>query len=1042
MSDWLRKCWPLFFISAFLFFPKTTLAADWTNIGFADKNIQTVYVDSKDNQHIIVSLVVYVNNNYNYYTDNGGRTWQPVNMGGSMTPCNEYTEIPSSSNELWAACSGGLFHSTDKGRSFAKIANPIIGSHLNQVKILDNGNMVVTIAGGSIAISDKGLIWKYVTVPGGSSNSILYKSPFEPNSLYLYANSFGAVNLTKTNDGGNTWTQLSTKQALNYVNKLYFLSDKKICATSNSQIGCSLDGGITWGSFSYIEDSQNYDVIYGIQNLDEPKNIILSFLRYRDGSSAIYTTEDGAMSWKPNVSLTKTTGLYISQGVVFSWASSTGWIKGLWRNDGIAVIPEYLKKHPVIIVPGMLGSWPKYGSWQLDPFLHTYTDLVDTFKNNGYELGTNLFVFPYDWHLDNNHSAELLKQKIDEAKRICDANKVDIVAHSMGGLVTRVYAESSAYQNDIDQIVFLGTPHLGSPESYPVWESGDVSFNKNKIQGAIFRYLFAEEAKHSNYTGPNAIHDYIRNKVPSINQLLPISDYLRWFGNDSPFTYPMFYPRNPFLEQLEANMALIKQRGIGVTNIVTDDISGPTGFRVSNYNGLDGIWEDGMPHNYDIDESGILFGSGDGTVPISSAVGLEGDNVIIKGIRHIDIPKLSISTIFDKLHIPLQNKPSISDSIKKYLFISAYSPVDFYVLSPDGKRIGFNKDGVAFNEISGAFYTGNDTTTEFLTIPNPLPGEYKVVTMGTGTGNYKIEATYADDTINKSVSSSYNGQASPGKEDDLLVELAPDASTIETKIDDKAAPITTSSLEGNKVGEYYNTDVKVTLTAVDIESGVKKTEYSLDGIVWQDYNGPILLNHDGETSIDYRSVDNAGNIEVLQNLNIKLDKTVPTVTIDLNMTTLTHWDTLKLSCKGSDNYSGISTFTVKLDGVVIDCQKEVNLFDQTLGTHKIEYTVVDNAGNVITGERIYQVTASFNSTLRDISWLYNQNHFKNRGDAVSVAVHIEIAWLFDAFGLKKRTVDSLNQATSLLNKQIAKNKVTSYGYDMITMDIKYILEGK
>ena len=45
--------------------------------------------------------------------------------------------------------------------------------------------------------------------------------------------------------------------------------------------------------------------------------------------------------------------------------------------------------------------------------------------------------------------------KIQEVKNVCSCDKVDIVAHSMGGLVTREYVARDDYGNDIDQLIFL-----------------------------------------------------------------------------------------------------------------------------------------------------------------------------------------------------------------------------------------------------------------------------------------------------------------------------------------------------------------------------------------------------------------------------------------------------------------------------------------------------------------------------------------------------------------------------------------------------------
>ncbi len=62
------------------------------------------------------------------------------------------------------------------------------------------------------------------------------------------------------------------------------------------------------------------------------------------------------------------------------------------------------------------------------------------------------------WILKNQ-----LKLMIDAVKIVTGVDKVDIIAHSMGGLVTRNYITSNLYQNDIKKLIMLGTPNEGAP---------------------------------------------------------------------------------------------------------------------------------------------------------------------------------------------------------------------------------------------------------------------------------------------------------------------------------------------------------------------------------------------------------------------------------------------------------------------------------------------------------------------------------------------------------------------------------------------------
>ncbi|MGB7452812.1 MAG: hypothetical protein WBM36_11865 [Lysobacterales bacterium] len=118
-----------------------------------------------------------------------------------------------------------------------------------------------------------------------------------------------------------------------------------------------------------------------------------------------------------------------------------------------------------------------------------YAGITDTLKSaGGYQLAKvgvkqsssarNYYVFTYDWRQDNIQTVRKLYRFIEQI-RLDYANpdlKVDLVAHSMGGLIARYYLrygeEDTLDDNDFDvnlsgaqrvrRIILLGTPNLGS----------------------------------------------------------------------------------------------------------------------------------------------------------------------------------------------------------------------------------------------------------------------------------------------------------------------------------------------------------------------------------------------------------------------------------------------------------------------------------------------------------------------------------------------------------------------------------------------------
>ena len=85
----------------------------------------------------------------------------------------------------------------------------------------------------------------------------------------------------------------------------------------------------------------------------------------------------------------------------------------------------------------------------------------------GYESGKDLLEFPYDWRSDNRKTARLLARAIRQWRQQLDrpADRITLIAHSMGGLVARLYLQHHGGAEAVEQVIFLGTPHKGSANS-------------------------------------------------------------------------------------------------------------------------------------------------------------------------------------------------------------------------------------------------------------------------------------------------------------------------------------------------------------------------------------------------------------------------------------------------------------------------------------------------------------------------------------------------------------------------------------------------
>jgi pimeloyl-ACP methyl ester carboxylesterase len=177
------------------------------------------------------------------------------------------------------------------------------------------------------------------------------------------------------------------------------------------------------------------------------------------------------------------------------WFGSVGRLASSRYEDlALDIDPNTLLPKPSKIRPGRLPDkvlgFDFYGS--LFNALEDYGDYQLTQPGTPFAGGgRRYYQFAYDWRYDNVHTAKLLDEYIEQIRR--DYNdpdlKVDIIAHSMGGLVARYYMRyggedvldgnefpvTQAGAKKVRRLIQLGTPNLGTIsilhsiiEGYPV----------------------------------------------------------------------------------------------------------------------------------------------------------------------------------------------------------------------------------------------------------------------------------------------------------------------------------------------------------------------------------------------------------------------------------------------------------------------------------------------------------------------------------------------------------------------------------------------
>ena len=86
-------------------------------------------------------------------------------------------------------------------------------------------------------------------------------------------------------------------------------------------------------------------------------------------------------------------------------------------------------------------------------------------KQNEYKLDVSLFEFAYDFRYSVLDAAIKLEAYIETIKQEQNVKQVDIVGHSMGGLVAKAYLLKKENGLNVRKMIFVGSPHLGAPKA-------------------------------------------------------------------------------------------------------------------------------------------------------------------------------------------------------------------------------------------------------------------------------------------------------------------------------------------------------------------------------------------------------------------------------------------------------------------------------------------------------------------------------------------------------------------------------------------------
>ncbi len=624
--------------------------------------------------------------------------------------------------------------------------------------------------------------------------------------------------------------------------------------------------------------------------------------------------------------------------------------------------------------------------------------------------------------------AHNLEEEIQTIKEDANVDKIYVVAHSMGGLVTRAYIENedfivggagnpyyTEYKDDISKLVMLGTPNAGV-------ELAKVLAFIHSGTGPIFESLIEPMIS---FVDTDAARD-----------VAPNSDFLGNLTLGNPADQGSDY-------------------GVKYSAIA--------GFYIDKR-----VWwwpEIMIKKAIDNKKLEWLFPWGDGAVTVDSALyGVPSARTYKDDLTHTELCTSS------------QSKTQVSEFltvVKGDFFVSRYcSPGELRVYDSQGRITGL-VNGLVVQEIPNSEY---DQENEMVII-HPVIDSYHCEVVGTSDGNYSlgIALIKLSETI---IFTANDIPIAPEEVHQYTVDwsaLIQGAQGVTVQVDsngdgifehtftsdseltqteyiiatDKTPPETQLNVGEPKLVvngvTYLTSATSIELIAEDDlgGSGVASTAYRIHNATYSSgwiigvETFYLLGLRDGTYQIDYNSTDNAGNVEPTNTATVILDNTPPTTRITIGdpkyisgRTYVTADTPFVLAAIDTD--SGVKSTAYRINSTSYDSgwltyTKPFNLTLLSDGNYTIAFNSTDNAGNV-------EATNAVNVTLaHTLAFLSGNKHITLTGSD-NVVVITGGNDVIDATQATATTVIKTGAGNDVINLGGGNNVVTETagGNDIIT----------
>ncbi|MEN3330809.1 MAG: hypothetical protein V7641_174 [Blastocatellia bacterium] len=532
---------------------------------------------------------------------------------------------------------------------------------------------------------------------------------------------------------------------------------------------------------------------------------------------------------------------------------------------------------------------------------------------------SSLFVFPYDWRKSNAENAVALANFVTCVQQhFSPTHKVNLLAHSMGGLLARRYILDHPGTHQVNKLITMGTPWLGAPKAYYGLETGDMGLKVLKDQTTKELLKF----------------------FPGAHELLPSAAYFTLGGR--PFEEmgvdidgnrvksEVYGTYNKFISMIDKRFpyvtSALPMRKPGTSNSLFHATPGQDDWRndqtgvqyyqflgrlpsrstIEKITAVPGKECDHLGQNcVDTAKFKVLRGFGDETVPLLSAerrgngLDFNAPNAIVR--------------IFQAEHLGLTQNGEVQNTVLEALRTTRQFPLSGPQQEPKSPQQGgvpayyLTVDGVDSVTVTDHFGNSNEPIGDTL-FRGDVPGvtydslsekSYEIImpwsidlavidftiTFRTGTTPIFVQLLLGDGTDAPGLAKRYRDlNLPPGvmvqlkiSEFNGIEDLRYDADgdgTFETIIPPTVSVEGDAALDAtppviNISGTYQQNTALVAITATDNGSGLQSLRYSLDGTHYQPYTEPFTVNLAQSHAVYAIADDNVANREVEELLDLR-----------------------------------------------------------------------------------------------------------------------------------------------------------------------------